>query len=241
MKSMQKKRIMVAVILAATILAVALFSLIFGVMSHSEETLLEVCWNNSRAEYVGEIEVESIPCLGQTEELIYSKEHIPLTVTPLSYDNHLLESDDRDSKVIASAAKTINDQFGFDLVKMVYRTDAINEDGQIKARLIVHTQAPYTPGSRVLSSKVPGWAIHSRRPDGSIQCDVYLRGGLSERFMYLVALEELGHAIGLAHDDYRGSAMYPKTMDDTESKRMIPSRFSDMDRERIRELYLTKM
>ena len=212
------------------IIIVAFFCLMWGIMHHSEETLLRVCWNNSQAEYVGETEVKSIPCLDQSEELIYSKQQTPLTVTPISNRNHPLDSDHRDSKVIASAVDTINSQFGFELMKMAHGTDAMQEDGRIKASVIVHAQAAYTPGSRVLSSKVPGWAIHSRRADGLIQCDVYIRGGLSERFMYRVAVHELGHAIGFAHDDFRGSVMYPLTADDTESEHLLPSRFTDTDR-----------
>jgi hypothetical protein len=236
----KKKKNILAVVLAAVLVTVAIFGVVWGVTHHSEETLLRICWNDSQAEYVGETEVKSIDCLDQTEELIYPKQQIPLTVTTISYSNNLLTSDARDSKVIESAIDTINSQFGFELMKMVYRTDAINENGLIKTSVIVHTQAAYTPSSRVLSSKVPGWAIHSRRSDGSIQCDVYIRGGLSERFMYRVAVHELGHAIGFAHDDFRGSVMYPLTADDTESEHMLPSRFTDTDCSRGGDLYLTQ-
>jgi hypothetical protein len=236
----KKKKNILAVVLVAVLVIVAIFGIGWGFMHHSEETLLKVCWNDSQAEYVGETEVKSIDCLGQTEELIYPGQQIPLTVTTISYSNSLLTPDARDSKVIASAVDTINSQFGFELMKMAYRSDAINEDGLIKASVIVHTQVAYTPGSRALSSKVPGWAVHSRRADGSIQCDVYIRGGLSERYMYRVAVHELGHAIGFAHDDFKGSVMYPLTADDTESEHMLPSRFTDADRSRGSDLYLTK-
>lgn len=229
----------IVVVIAAALFVVALFGVIWGVAHHSEPDLLQVCWSGTQVDYIDGTEVKSSPCT-QSESLVYAKRQIPLTVVPME-SSILLGPDHRDSKVIDAAVRDINAQFSFELFKMLYGPNAVHDDGRIKASVIVHTRAAYTPGERALSSKVPGWAIHSRRMDGSIQCDVYLRGGLSERFMYRVAMHELGHVVGFAHDDENpASVMYPLTADDTASKRLLPSRFTDHDRSVGRDLYGTE-
>lgn len=239
MSWMYKTKNKVVLAIAGLVFVVALFGVIWGVTHHSEEVLLNVCWNGSSAEYIDETEVENRPCTTQPSELIYAKRQIPLTVFPISQDSVvMLEPDDRDSKVIESAVRDINSQYGFELFKMAYGSEGVYESGRIKATVIVHTEASYTLGERSISKDVPGWAIHSRRMDGSLQCDVYLRGGLSERYMYRVVLHELGHAMGLAHDnDNPSSVMFPLTKDDTNAEHMLPSRFTDKDREMGRKLY----
>jgi predicted Zn-dependent protease len=59
----------------------------------------------------------------------------------------------------------------------------------------------------------------------------------TNRLAYLIAVHELGHVIGLAHDDFESSPMYPVTVDDSGSEVLRTIRVSDSDVRLLRTTY----
>ena len=69
--------------------------------------------------------------------------------------------------------------------------------------------------------------------DGTyVHCDVYVYNNPDIAIEADVVAHELGHCLGLAHDDYDGSIMYP-----VQSHHWFPPRISDADREALRKAY----
>lgn len=84
----------------------------------------------------------------------------------------------------------------------------------------------------------PGWVDPGGsaefRPDARL-CSISVSNVHGE-LEFLTIHHELGHCLGLAHDDFERSIMFP-TQSETPA-RMLPPWISDVDREAIRERYL---
>lgn len=231
----KKKNIAIAVV-AALMLVGAIVGVVWGVTHHTEGNRLEVCWYNGIAHYephqvevTGSMETEHNGC-EETEEIIWQKAQIPLFVHVVTPSGEL-STDEDDLQVAKTIVRDYNAQVGFEFYRLA-------KEGRADIRF--HPQAAYEAGdsddSRNVSS-VPGWATHSKSPNGRLFCDVYVRGGLSVRYAYRVGFHEFGHCAGLAHDpDDPSSVMYPFSADDTERESMLMTRLTDNDVE-LHQIY----
>jgi hypothetical protein len=217
------KRLTIATAVVGALIALAAVGLIvYGVLTHREEGLLGVCWTENTfegttASYVGGNEVNLGSCR-KPEGLVWPRKQIPLTVSIADY-----REEERDIKPIESAIANINSQVGCTLLKKT-------SDGTYSIRVLVGTSVE--SGSREL-----GLSRHFKSRQGlHSEVFVYSNAG-SERLVYLVAQHELLHSLGLAHDDFPDSALYPFTADDTMSDTMDTARITDHDVALLRKLY----
>jgi len=231
-----KKRNIAVAILAAVMLVVAIVGVIWGVTHHTEGNRLEVCWHNGvvlyqseHVERTGTVETEHGGC-EETEEIIWQKTQIPLVVHVVAPGGEV-STDEDDLQVAKAIVRDYNAQVGFEFYKL-------SKSGDAAVRF--WPNAPYESGASDdprQASSVPGWATHSKGPDGRLLCDIHVRGGLSVRYAYRVGFHEFGHCAGLEHDvDDPSSVMYPFSRDDTESEVMLPSRMTDNDVE-LHQIY----
>lgn len=143
----------------------------------------------------------------------------PLTICAVQYSTGSLDTDGREA--VADAADAINSRLGL----WVYE---VNDDGA-GCEVMISLGVPQEPGwmdaggdFRLLSS------------DNGLRCEVRtsnVRGELQG----LVLQHELGHCLGLAHDDFELSIMRP--VQTVTPDRHIPPWITDSDRELLRQLY----
>jgi len=238
MSSWFKKPVNIVITVVAAVMAVvALVVIIWQVATRdldAEAPLLEVCWANGQAYYVGgvdedegEFRDESVEHCEGSSELTWPREEIPLSIVTRSTSGEAVGAGSTAARVISRAVRDLNAQAGCDLLRMVPPGDA-------DADFIIHWgEAFIVGGSR--ASNAPGSCAH-RGAGAPIESHLSVRGGLSDRFAYLVLLHELGHGLGLGHNANRGTVMFPLTSDDTESDAMTGGRFSDGSVQRLGRL-----
>lgn len=222
---MKRKQIIVLAV-AAVIAVAAVVLLIVGLTTHRERTLLEVCWSpDGRAGYLGDVEKnESVTCTGH-EELVWPRKQLPITLTAVEdlEASFSLSDGDRRVKVLRQAIQNISRELGFEAFvwtpvdttsSIVYFGGAVNADPS------------------------PGHIAH-RRTESGLEADVFIRSDVesSDRLLYRVLMHELLHVLGLAHDDFQASIMFPVMLDDTVEGSMSAAHVTDVDRARLRELY----
>lgn len=226
-----KKWLMIGIVVLIGTTAVVL--LVIGVASHDERVLLTVCWDVSgKARYIDdEIERfnEADPCEG-VEELIWAKEQIPITVstvtTPIDGEPSLISEDDSRHRVLDQTIHDLNRELGFEA--FVRRSSG---------KTLVSAWVHFGGGIEAKRPSHPGYVFH-RRIDGKLEGHVYIRSDVesNDRLLSLVCRHELLHLLGLAHDDFEASIMFPVRTDDT-FERMSTAHVTDADRARLRELY----
>jgi len=79
-----------------------------------------------------------------------------------------------------------------------------------------------------------GGALH-HRDEGRLWCEIRTWNNGTVEMVDKVLVHELGHCLGLAHDDFPDSAMYPEMRPDGD--RLTRPRITDSDRDLLRELY----
>lgn len=185
---------------------------VVGVLTHTEAGLLEVCWKNNVAHYDG---------CEQTEELRWSKSQFPLRVGVRAY-SHMDSDQAQGERAVRSAVELWNGRLGFPAMRFV--------GTEVSDVLVVW-------GMPSEGAPAEGGACTHRRVGGAVQADVSIVDVGLERLSYRITVHELGHALGLAHDDFEASPMYPVTRDDTWDERMAFVRPTDHDVELLRGLY----
>jgi len=221
---------------------VAVVLITWGVTHHSEEGLLEVCWEGGVARPVGGIEGDVDGACERPEELVWPQEQIPLTVAAVSAMGEPMGADSPQVRVLGSTIRDINAQVGFELLRLV-----AGDPGAADGR--VHFGGAFGSGVGEASSGSPdgtredrtipaGYVTH-RRVGATLRGDVFIRSDVEsvDRSLYLVGRHELLHFVGLAHDDFEASVMFPLTHDDSISESMSTARITDFDCNLLRSMY----
>lgn len=222
---MSKKAI---IILVAAIVSVGvLAAVIFGVLTHEEPTFLDVCWKGNTAKFTETKQDESCD---RVEELVWPKSHLPITVTVEPYAGKLV---DFALGQVEEAVELINYQLGKDHLEFM----GSNPNGESVALVRVVYGTPYESGTDDSADRSPGLCTVSRSNDGTYRAQVDIRDLGDIALTFRILIHELGHCgLGLAHDDYRDSIMYPVIrMSDVEKGRLI--RISDTDRRAVIKTY----
>lgn len=216
----KKHWIMVAIAASLTIVVVIL--LVYGISNHSEPGLQRVCWQHGQAYYEGEPDLPCDPDL----DLVWPEEQLPILIGVEA----LNDEGRRDGRsTVANAIEVWNHQVGFNVFQLVPEGDDSN------AAAIVDWGVPVEVGHS--RGREGGWVSHRIDGNGRLLADVGIIHIATNRLAFLVTVHELGHLIGLAHDPYEASLMFPTTTDDSMEDRMRFSIVSSWDRNVLRNTY----
>lgn len=246
-----KKPVNIIITVGAALMAVVAIGLIiWGVTHHREEGLLEVCWEGGVAVPVGGIEGDADGSCERPEELAWPQEQIPLTVAPVAATGESMGTDSPQVRVLDSTIRDINAQVGFELLRLACG-DPDSADGRVhyggafeSARdgkaVAGRGDGENGGGAKVVRNvaRPAGYVVH-RRVGPVLRGDVYLRSDVEsvDRTLYLVGRHELLHFVGLAHDDFESSVMFPMATDDSISEAMGTAHITDFDRALLRSMY----
>lgn len=208
---MKTARFKIAAIGVGVLALVALALVCWGVTHHSERTGLEVCWEGDRATY-GRTDCD-------TSEIDWPQIQVPLLVA-FATDPGVVAPTEAEQRVLTLTVQDLNRELGFELFR-------VSPDRFVEIRL-----APNQGG------QAEGRVQHLRN-EARLGAYVMIEAGLSDSVLGAVLRHELLHVVGLAHDDFTLSVMYPFTPDDdlvAFHQRIV----TDADRAWIRSKYMTR-
>jgi len=187
--------------------------LIYGVLHHHEQGLLTACDSPGG----------SLDYNGECFEVRWNQSQFPLRTylsstnpsPPLSPDSEL-----------SSLISYVNRSLGFRALTPT--SDSSSAD------IVIDFAGALDVGSLRMKNAYGG-ALHHRRADGSLWCEVHTWNTGTAELADKALTHELGHCLGLAHDDFQASAMYPSIVQD--GNRPTRLRFTDSDVQLLRTLY----
>jgi len=153
----------------------------------------------------------------------WSREAFPLRVVGHSYPNEMVTESDRHA--IQAALDTTNSRLGF--TAFVYSTE-------LPASVDITVGAPTEAAAGI----DPGGDAVMRN-GSTLQCVVNTRNTGTLEMLDLTLRHELGHCLGLAHDDFRESIMFggPGNALQPTPAGSLPPWIDDDDRQVLRALY----
>ena len=166
----------------------------------------------------------------------WPQERFPLTVEVQAYSIHP-EDATRATEVVKDVIEAVNERLGFDALQYTessLKRAAIHVTIGIPIEVNVEMDVPQDAGPRHMD---PGGYYELRGDSGEWNwCIVEVSDDItSDELQFYVLQHEIGHCLGLAHDDYEASIMYPE-------KRLLDiatmPHISDWDRGLLRKLYV---
>lgn len=224
---MSKTKWIVTVVAVAVLAVVAAAVLVIGVTTHSETTYLEVCWTNDGVEYVEPMEgVTKIGKCPDPVPAIWKRDRIPLGVASMPFRGD--DGDPRNAAMVKRAVQHVNAQVGFKLLRYV------EQDDYLLSVILVRWNTPQAKGD------APAGCAHYTFDGEHVgAAQIYMRNTGGERTTWKALLHELGHGVGLGHDDYQDSVMYWEQGDDTFGRIRL-DRFPDADVDWLTKQYASK-
>ena len=211
---------------------------------------MRVCWTDNKMTWVeGGLEEENRGSCAEPEELVWPKSQIPLSVTVEPYAGALPESA---PDQVQAAVDLVNSQLGYPHLRFRPAEDtAGGKDADVR----VVYGAPFEGGDGATRAgrAAASCSIEKHdRPDGAgdvgradgdghqplrLHSHINLRDTSDLHLTHRILVHELGHcALGLDHDPFKASIMYPFRAAD-EGEKMGFLRFTDADREAVQARY----
>lgn len=208
---MKKRNIVMIVILVALFVAAGVGVLV-GVLTHEEAGLLTAC---ERADGV-------LDYAGDCEDVTWDRGQFPLKVHASS-DNPFAPGEPREAT--RSVIDLINGRLGFTALEWTDDTDA-DISIAIGVPQVVRTNMDDSHGD----------TSHFRREDGRLACLIRTWNTGTVEMLDKALTHELGHGLGLAHDDFEDSAVSEDPLR-PDGVRLTRLRITDHDRSLLRSLY----
>ena len=208
----------VTYVLVALVTIGAIVGVIYGWVTHEEPGLVGACWEGDR---VHRYEVDGAD---DCEPLLWPAGAFPLLVGVRSDNPHPPADPER---AVRRVVERINDRLDFEALRLDTSDEGLCLDHHA---VCVEAEVPHERGFM----DEHGDARHQRTPVG-MRCTARTSNTGTAELFGLVLEHELGHCLGLAHDNYDQSIMrasqYP-TPD-----RVIPPWITDHDRGLLRTRY----
>lgn len=209
-----KKNVKLMLAFVAILTVVAAVLVVFGILRHNEPDLLHVVWSG------GEVSAYFDEPQEFTEPLVWEKP-FPLLVKVLNDDRAPAWRVDALHASIAS----FNRQVGCTIFRAAPGGVTSNENVDIWINLEAPREV-WTQNSHAGSTR------HYIALSGKMEAKIEIYG-VPDMASALNAIEhELGHAVGLAHDNFVMSIMHPNAVTNSEF-----SRLTDHDKRTLRSMY----
>lgn len=199
-------------IIGGALLTLAVLILLpVAILTHEEAGLLTACDTPS-----GELNYE-----GMCAPVEWEPSQFPLDVVVSTTNPHPAADP---GEATRSAIDLINSRLGFTALR-------ISSSSSSEVRIDLETAQEVGVSSM---HDTGGSALHHRE-EGHLWCEIHTWNNGTVEMLDKVLVHELGHCLGLAHDDFPDSAMYPEMHPDGD--RLTRPRITDSDRALLRELY----
>jgi hypothetical protein len=191
-------------VIGAVILALAGGGVLYGVLTHKEAGFMEVCWKGGQAHYTG---------CDTTKPLKWSKDKLPI---PYYIDF------DKDHQTYVESVTTAADLWNREVGVALFKRVKLASD----SKLIIKWGA--------VDGDKAGHTSHRGDDRGPTSSEVVLVEASDVRAVHRFAAHELGHVLGLAHDEHAVMQPTAPGMSPDKMQFILPS---DHDKKLLQETY----